>query len=194
MFTHSTPQAYLDTAIASVSIDSDWRSSLDALPVPIYTTDAQGLVTFWNRACVKFAGRKPRLGKDKWCVTWQLFTLTGERLPHDQCPMAEALRTKRAVRDAVAIALRPDGTRRAFRPYPTPLFDEAGELTGAINMLIDVSEEQGSALREQATRCRELSRSSPDQWTGKVLRGMAEGFEQSADALQTDTARGRLAN
>jgi PAS domain S-box-containing protein len=194
MHAQPTPQAYLETALASLSGDLDWRSALDALPVPIYTTDAEGAVTYWNHACVEFAGREPQLGTDKWCVTWQLFTTAGERLPHDQCPMAEALRHKRAIRDEVAIALRPDGTRRAFTPYPTPLFDEAGELTGAVNMLIDVSEEQCSALQEQAKRCRRLSRTSPDQWTGKVLRDMAEGFERSANALKKSKPRGDLVN
>lgn len=184
MSAQPTPQTYLDTALASLSNDPDWRSSLDALPVPIYTTDAHGTVTYWNRACVQFAGREPQLGDDKWCVTWQLYTTTGEPLPHDQCPMAEAIRRKREVRGEIAIALRPDGTRRAFTPYPTPLFDEAGELRGAVNMLIDVSEEQSWALQEQAKRCRRLSRSSRDQWTGKVLCDMAEGFEKSANALK----------
>jgi PAS domain S-box-containing protein len=184
MHAQPTPQVYLDTALASLSGDLDWRAALDALPVPIYTTDARGAVTYWNRACALFAGREPRLGKDKWCVTWQLYTTTGERLPHDQCPMATAIREKRAVRDEVAIALRPDGTRRAFTPYPTPLFDDAGELTGAVNLLIDVSDEQRSALEDQAERCRRLSGTSRDPWTGKVLSDMADGFERSAKALE----------
>ena len=191
MNAHPPPQAYLDTALAGLSDDPDWRTALDALPVPIYTANADGAVTYWNRACVEFAGREPQLGKDKWCVTWQLFTPDGEPLPHDQCPMAEALRQKRAIRGEVAIALRPDGTRRAFTPYPTPLFDETGEMTGGVNMLVDVSEEQSSALREQAKRCRRLARTSPDPWTGKVLCDMADGFEQSAIALKHQ-ARGDL--
>jgi PAS domain S-box-containing protein len=186
MYAHPTAQAFLDTALTSLSNDSDWRSSLDGLPVPIYVTDADGLVTYWNRACVEFAGREPQLGEDKWCVTWQLYSTTGERIPHDQCPMAEAIRHKRSVRGEVAIALRPDGSRRAFTPYPTPLYDEAGALIGAVNMLIDVSEEQRSALQEEAKRCRRLSRTSRDQWSGKVLRDMADGFESSAKALNAD--------
>ena len=180
---HPSPQTYLDTAITSLSDVSDWRAVLDELPVPVYTTDARGAVTYWNRACLLFAGREPRLGKDKWCVTWQLYTTTGERLPHDRCPMATAILEKRAVRGEVAIALRPDGSRRAFTPYPTPLFDDAGELTGAVNLLIDVSEEQKSRLEDEAQRCRRLSRTSRDPWTGKVLRDMADGFERSAKAL-----------
>ena len=39
-----------------------------------------------------------------------------------------------------AVAERPDGTRVPFIPYPTPLFDESGRLTGAVNMLVDISE------------------------------------------------------
>ena len=157
---------------------------LDDLPLPIYTVDADGAVTYWNRACVEFAGREPQLGEDKWCVTWQIYTTTGERLPHDQCPMAEAVRERREVRGTVAIALRPDGTRRAFTPYPTPLYDQAGELTGAINLMIDVSREQRDVLQGQAERCRRLSEATFDQWTGKVLGDMADGYEKSARALR----------
>ena len=184
MHAQPNPQAYLDTALTALSSDPEWRSVLDELPVPIYTTDALGAVTYWNRACVDFAGREPRLGEDQWCVTWQIYTTVGERLPHDQCPMAEAIRGKREIRGEVAIALRPDGSRRAFTPYPTPLFDQAGEMTGAVNLLIDVSDEQRGALHGQAERCRRLSKSTIDRWTGKVLGDMADGFERAANALK----------
>jgi len=35
------------------------RALLDALPAAIYTTDAEGRITFYNEACVAFAGRRP---------------------------------------------------------------------------------------------------------------------------------------
>ena len=183
MNANPSPQAYLDTAIASLANDMDWRSSIDALPVPIYTTDAHGALTYWNRACVEFAGREPKLGEDRWCVTWQLYTTTGEPLSHDKCPMAQAIRQKRPIRDAIAIAERPDGSRTAFRPYPTPLFDAAGRLTGAVNMLIDVSDEQSSALHDQADRCRRLADATYDRDTCRILGAMAEGFDRTADDL-----------
>ena len=105
----------------------------------------------------------PQLGQDRWCVTWRLYTTDGDRMPHDRCPMADAIREKRPNRGAVAIALRPDGSRRAFSPYATPLLDDDGELTAAINILIDVSEEQAEALANQARRCRTLSHSTTDR-------------------------------
>ena len=177
------PEQILDAALNALAIDDDWRSVLDELPAPIYTTDAAGAVSYWNRACVSFAGRKPKLGEDRWCVTWQIYTTTGDFMPHDQCPMAQAIRQQRPVRDAVAIALRPDGTRRAFRPYPTPLFDEAGNLTGAVNMLIDVTDEQSEALHRQADRCRRLADAIYNRQTSKILDDMATGFDRTASEL-----------
>ena len=147
-------------------------------------TDTDGAVTYWNRACVEFAGREPELGQDRWCVTWKIYTTTGEFLPHDQCPMAQAIRQQEVIRGVVAIAERPDGSRVAFKPYPTPLFDECGRLTGAVNMLIDVTDEQAETLHEQAKRCRRLAGALYSRESLTVLTRMADGFEQTAEELQ----------
>ena len=183
MLAEPNPEAILATALDALSTVPDWRAVLDELPAPIYTTDAGGRVTYWNRACVDFAGREPELGRDRWCVTWKIYTTTGDFLPHDQCPMADAIRQKRVIRDSIAIAERPDGTRVAFRPYPTPLFDQSGELTGAVNLLVDVTEEQKEALHEQAARCRRLAGALYSRESCTVLRVMADGFEQTAAEL-----------
>ena len=121
------------------------RDLLDALPAAVYTTDANGRIDFFNRACIDMAGRIPRIG-DEWCVTWRLRTADGAPLPHNQCPMAMTLKEDRPVRGVEAIAERPDGTLVPFMPYPTPLHDRDGKLIGAINMLVDISE------RKQAER------------------------------------------
>jgi PAS domain S-box-containing protein len=180
------PEELLSTALSAFEAGSGQSAVLDRLPVPVYATDVEGRVTYWNQACVDFAGREPQLGRDRWCVTWQLYTMSGERLPHEQCPMARALKEKHAVRDEVAIALRPDGSRVAFRPYPTPLFDDDGNLTGAVNMLVDISEEQSEALIEQAARCRRLARSMNDKQTSDILKSMASGYEETAASLNHD--------
>jgi PAS domain S-box-containing protein len=177
------PDSILDAALDALSNDADWRSVLDELPAPIYTTDARGAVTYWNRACVALAGRQPRLGEDRWCVTWKIYTTSGEFLPHDQCPMAEAIQRREAVRGKVAIALRPDGSRVAFRAYPTPLFDDASKFTGAINMLIDVSAEQAEALTGQAERCRRLADATYNREMSGILGTMADEFQRTAEEL-----------
>jgi two-component sensor histidine kinase len=125
-----------------------YRDLLNALPAAIYTTDAAGRITFYNEAAVEFAGRRPALG-DEWCVTWKLYNLDGSRLPHSECPMAVALREGRPNRGGEAIAERPDGTRVVFTPYPTPLFDPAGNLVGAVNMLVDITERKAAEDRQR---------------------------------------------
>jgi PAS domain S-box-containing protein len=183
MLTNQTPERLLDTALEALSNAPDWRSVLDELPVPTYITDTGGAVTYWNRACIELAGRVPQLGQDRWCVTWRIYTTDGDFMPHNECPMAEAIKNREQVRGKVAIALRPDGSRVAFRPYPTPLFDSDGHLTGAINLLVDVSDEQAEALAGQAERCRRLAGATYNREMADILGTMAEGYERTAGEL-----------
>jgi PAS domain S-box-containing protein len=115
-----------------------FRRLLEALPAAIYTTDAAGWITFCNAAAVELAGRSPELGTDRWCVAWRLFRPDGTPIPLDQGPMAIALREGSPISGTETIAERPDGSRVSFIPYPTPLFDDAGELVGGVNMLVDL--------------------------------------------------------
>jgi PAS domain-containing protein len=181
-----TAEQFLTTALTAIQGRDDWKAALDELPVPTYTTDCYGSVTYWNQACIDFAGRVPQLGEDRWCVTWQLYTMAGERLLHEDCPMAEAVKTQKEIRGKVAIAMRPDGTRRAFAPYPTPLFDGDGRFKGAVNLLIDVSHEQAAELAEQAARCRRLARATTDAKASEILGEMAHEYASTAATLRAN--------
>jgi len=76
--------------------------------------------------------------------------------------MAVALRENRSVRGAKAVAERADGTRVTFIPYPTPLRDVSGNLVGAVNMLVDITEEQAlQSLKESEAGFRLLFESNP---------------------------------
>ena len=184
------PEEMIGLALAAAR---EGRAALEAVlaqfPAPIYTTDADGWVTWFNQACIDFSGRTPEIGKDRWCVTWKLYGTDGTFLPHEDCPMAVAVRGNCAVRDVVAVAERPDGTRVMFAPYPTPLIDETGEINGAVNILIDVTEaQQAGELRAQAMRCRRLARSVTDQRAIDTLMLMAEEYDDKARELRLDQA------
>jgi PAS domain S-box-containing protein len=182
----ATIDEILDTAIEAVARGGDdLFSALETLQAPIYVTDADGVITHFNQACIGFAGRTPAVGKDRWCVTWKLYTDEGEFLPHDRCPMADAIRKKHPVRGVTAVAERPDGTRVNFMPFPTPLLGEDGALRGAINMLIDVTDaRQIAELRSQADRCRRLGAGAGDQRTADTLGLMAAEYEAKAKELE----------
>ncbi|ONH49909.1 PAS domain S-box-containing protein [Pseudomonas cedrina] len=137
-----------DAEIERQESERHMRNLLEALPAAVYTTDAEGRITFYNRAAVELSGRTPQLG-DQWCVTWKLFNTDGTYLPHDQCPMAVALKENRSIRGVEAIAQRPDGSRVPFAPYPTPLHDANGNLIGAINMLVDITERKQAEDRQK---------------------------------------------
>jgi PAS domain S-box-containing protein len=180
-----TADRILHVATEAVQSGADsLLSALDRLPAAIYVSDPDGLITYYNPACIEFAGRVPTVGRDRWCVTWKLYTEDGAFLPHDQCPMAVAILEKRPVRGVTAVAERPDGSRVNFMPYPTPIFDSEGQLLGAVNILIDVTDSrQAEFLRSQAGKCRRLALSVCDQQTADTLTLMAAEYEQKANAL-----------
>lgn len=133
---------------------------LEALPVAVYTTDRDGRITFYNRAAADLWGCEPELGKCQWCGSWRLYWPDGRPMRHDECPMAVALKEARPVRGGEAMAERPDGSRISFLAFPTPLFDKTGNLTGAINTLVNISDRRRAEEMtvRQAQRLEALNR------------------------------------
>jgi PAS domain S-box-containing protein len=138
--------ASLSSVAACGPSDSEFRQMMDCLPAAVYTTDAEGRLTYFNPAAVRLSGRVPHLGTDKWCVTWKIFSPDGTPLPHDRCPMALALQGDEVPLGQECIAERPDGSRFWFTPCPAALRDSAGRVTGGINLLLDISERKSAEL------------------------------------------------
>jgi PAS domain S-box-containing protein len=131
---------------------------LQAMPAAIYTTDAEGRITFYNEAAAALWGVRPELGSDQFCGSWKLYWPDGRPMPHDRCPMAMALKSKAAIQGMEAVCERPDGTRVPFLAYPTPLYDPSGKLTGAVSVLLNMAEqhEMHSRLRSSEARFRAI--------------------------------------
>jgi PAS domain S-box-containing protein len=150
---------------AVASADRIDRALLNAIGVAVYTTDANGRINYYNEAAAELWGRRPELG-EMWCGSFRLMWVDGAPMAHDQCPMAVALRESRPIRGVEAMAERPDGSRVVFQPFPTPLYDETGTLTGAINVMVDVTE------RTRVENALRASNAVKDEFLGLVSHEM----------------------
>jgi PAS domain S-box-containing protein len=146
----SSVQALTDFVAAGTKGSLALMELVDALPVTIYSTDADGRLTYFNRAAVKLSGHVPQLGTDSWCITWKIFLADGTPLPHDQCPMALALKGEAAPAGIECMAERPDGSRFWFTPCPAVIRDDEGRITGGINVLVDVTDRRVAEMQAHA--------------------------------------------
>lgn len=124
---------------------SDWnyepsRAELfRQIPAALYTTDADGWLTYYNDAAAELWGYRPVIGNARWCGAWRIYRLDGTSIPHEQSALAVALLEGRTERGIQAVLERPDGTRVPFMPYPTPLRDGAGTLVAGTNILLQIA-------------------------------------------------------
>ncbi|MES2559389.1 MAG: PAS domain S-box protein [Bacteroidota bacterium] len=110
-----------------------------SLPVAIYTCNNEGLIESYNDAAVTLWGRTPEIGKDHWCGSCSLFRPDGSVLPIDEYPVAIALTEREKITGTEIILERPDGEQRNVLSHPEPIFDDAGNISGVVTTLIDIT-------------------------------------------------------
>jgi PAS domain S-box-containing protein len=166
------------------------RELMLQMPCAVYSTDAEGYLTFYNDAALAIWGRKPVIVKDRWCGTLRGYNLDGVEVPLDQCPMAIALKGKIELPPQELVIERPDLSRRLVQAIPKPLFDESGELIGGINILVDITETRAveKALRDSEEKLKKLTA----DLQGKVQSGMEEIVRQHEELKKSEERYHRM--
>ncbi len=117
-----------------------FRHLILSLPVALYTTDTEGRITLFNEPAAQLWGRRPEIGETLRSGSWRIYRPDGTPLDYDDSPMAVSLRQNRPIRGEEIILERPDGTRTCVLPHLEPMRDAAGQPTGAVNMLVDITD------------------------------------------------------
>ncbi len=126
--------------------DISFKAVIENLPEAVFTCDTEGCIKLYNKAAAALWGREPVPGKELWTGAWKILDKEGMPLAPENCPMAMAIKQQKAVHGQEVIIQRPDGSLRYILSHPSPLFDAAGRLTGAVNMLTDITEQKKTEL------------------------------------------------
>ena len=115
-----------------------WQALLDALPVAGYTCDQTGLITYFNDRAQAVWGQAPRIRdrRNLYCGSYRIYTAEGAPLAHEQCWMALALREDQCFIGRALAIERPDGSRTHCLAYAHPLHDAAGQVIGAVKLIV----------------------------------------------------------
>lgn len=143
------------------------RALLNALPVAVYTTDADGRLTYFNPTCVALIGRSPVLGHDRWPLVSRLYHSDGAPLTLEAA--AALILNPAETFQGELIGERSDGTRFWFQPCSSPVFDSEGQLLCTIHVLVDISD----LKRSEAAKAAALRR------TEGCLAGQKEAFQMA---------------
>jgi PAS domain S-box-containing protein len=115
---------------------------LDVLPVATFVCDADGSILHYNRRALEIWGRAPAPGETHESFTAKVKYFQLDGTPAQSSLLATVLATGVPVRNHERRVERPDGTQVVIAVNIEPLRNARGELVGAVQCMIDISDRE----------------------------------------------------
>ncbi|MEC3881670.1 PAS domain S-box protein [Parapedobacter sp. 10938] len=160
--------------------DRIYKELFLASPVASYICDHNGVIVEFNAAAELLWGRKP-LADEKWSGAAAVYYADGQPMALEDTPMARAIREQRDTCGQELIIARPNGARRVVLAFPKPIRTEAGQLLGAHNTLVDITEY--TQYEEKQAILSEIVQSSEDAIVSKDLNGIIMSWNHGAERI-----------
>ena len=132
------PARTFPAALSAILRASD--GILDLLPIATFICDANGVILQYNQRAVEIWGRAPQPGQthDQFSGVSRFFELDGTPLARSM--LSDVLATGVPVRAVDRLVRRDDGSEIFVSVSIDPLRNGRGELVGAVNCFVDVTE------------------------------------------------------
>lgn len=159
----------------------EFRQLLEDSPVANYLCDAEGKLTYFNKAAVKLWGRTPSLGKEYWCGSWKIFYPDGKPMPLEEIPIAKVLK-KGSREEGSEIRIEcPDGSSKFLLVFPKPIFAKDGRLEGVHSTLVDITDQKRDHIKKETLSA--IVQSSDDAIVSKNLQGIIASWNRGAQEI-----------
>ncbi|MBF8640655.1 MULTISPECIES: PAS domain-containing protein [Pseudomonas] len=136
------------------SLSSDVLNDMvfELLPAAAFVCDATGAIVRYNRKAAEFWGRELVPGETYYIGIDRIFHVDGRVMQPEESPMASVLRTGAPVRNHELRVQSLAGQEHWALINISPIFDEIGQIKGAINCFQDITERKESERKLQESQ------------------------------------------